>query len=771
MDEPIPVSFGYWLRRRRKALDLTQAELGRRSGCSAAAVRKIEADERRPSLELAGLLADALEIKGEEREAFLRAARRQAVQMPEAPLSGAPAMATPNDLPAPLTSLVDRRHDIPAVTALLRRPDVRLLTLTGPPGIGKTRLSIQAAGDLLGDFPGGVWFVDLAPIVDPDDVLSAIARHGGIHELADGSLVRRFRAAWQNQKVLLVLDNFEQVVDAALQVTALLRECRDLKVLATSRMALQVYGEHEYPVPPLSVPPPGAGPDTLMTYESVELFVARARQHQPTFRIDANTAGPVADICRKMEGLSLAIELAAATLRSLSLEELAAELGRDRDWLHAFRSPARDLPQRQQTLASAIAWSYVLLDPDSQACLRRLSAFTASFALEAATAVCAASTTETRHWLAKLVDHSLLAPERGRWRQLEMIREFAWSQSGSEERVQAQQRHAAYFHQQLRQQPARSASAVAEDYDNYVAALRWLIEVQQATAALEMCASLSWYWETQGYVHEGLAMVRDSLALPGAVDPQIRFNALYQAAIFAWQRHDFATALALGDQAIAVARIAGLAGEIAGLLNLMGRIHIEEGDFVRAEAALRESLNLARQHPDPSDAGFPITQLGEIAWAEGDLITAQALFDEALAVVPPSAMGVSRAMLHTDRAELALVRGDAELARHELRQALPSSRDHVRRFRYWLVTLAGLKLSGGHATKTQASEALQCLAAEEGLGEQGAPLSPVYQPLIARRLATARALLPEPDRTVLWVTARRWTMAQALAQAERWLEG
>lgn len=780
MDELATLSFGYWVRRRRLSLDLTQAELGRRAGASAAAIRKIEADERRPSRELAEHLAAALGVPDGERAAFQAAARGLAaverLPVAMAPLAApAPAAqpippATPHNLPAPLTSFVNRTQDIAAVTTLLRRPDVRLLTLVGPPGIGKTRLSIQAAKALLPDFPDGVWFVDLAPITDPALALAAIARQVGVHELADAPWSERFRVMMGRKRVLLVLDNCEQVVEVATEVSALLRACQRLKVLATSRVPLHVYGEHEYAAPPLSLPPPGTPPDQMSGFEAVQLFVARTRQHQSAFVLDVTNAGHVLDILHKLQGIPLAIELAAATLRRMSAAELAAILCGETDWVGTIESSARDLPLRQRTLAGAIAWSFDLLDPDARACLRRLAVFVGSFTLDAAAAVCVgavdpAGRALAQSWLATLSDHSLVTPEPGRFRLLEMIRDFAWNRLEEEERRLVQERHAHYL-RALLAQSSDNLEAIETDHDDYLAVLKRLIEQGEASAALQMCSDLAWFWETRGYVREGQALIRRSLALGGQVDADQRIDLLFKAANLSWQCYDLASADDFAGQAVAIAE-EERSQRLASLFNLLGRINIERGEFAQSETALQHSLELARQQPEDLNPGFPMLQLGEIAWARGDLAAATALFDQAAPLLQDAGPDLARAMLHTDRAETALARGDTLAARRELWLALPHARAHVRRLRFWLVTLAGLLLVDGPAQDVVAS--LQCLAAEEGLGEHGSPLSPIYRTLIAQRLRAARGLVDAAQWSASWRAARAWTAQQAILRAETWL--
>lgn len=386
------ISFGQWMQRRRKSLDLTQPQLGERAGGSAAAIRKIEAEERRPSAQLAELLARALELSHPERETFLRAARGLAVPSLPANPAGASAasVATPNNVPAPLTSFVNRTHDIATVTRLLRTPDVRLLTLVGPPGIGKTRLATQAADLLLPDFPGGVWFVDIAAVTDPARVLPAIAHCVRLFELADEPMLDRLKGFWGEQRVLLLLDNFEHVVEAAPEVSGLLRACRGLKVLATSRTPLRVYGEHEYLAPPLALPPAGLAAGQLADYEAVQLFVTRVRQHQPGFDVDEDNAPDVQEILQKLDGIPLAIAHAA---------ELA-EVVRGQDWVRSLEAQAllaeaeRLLPRREPDLA----WAMLLTDT-AELALGRGDAAAARGALTAALESAREHVRRLRYWL------------------------------------------------------------------------------------------------------------------------------------------------------------------------------------------------------------------------------------------------------------------------------------------------------------------------------------------------------------------------------------
>src|SRR5262245_14086142 len=348
-------SFGYWVRRQRKALDLTQAELARRVGCAEGTIRMIEADARRPSRQIAARLADHLAIAPSDRTTFIQSARAEL---------GADRLAPPvtfnrrrTNLPAQPTPLIGRAREVEQVCALLRTPDVRLLTLSGPGGVGKTRLALQAAVELLDDFADGISVVHLAPITDADLVVSVLAQTLELREAAGRPLLNQLQDYLHDKHMLLLLDNFEQVIVAAAAVADLLATCPHLTILVTSREILHVRGEKELPVPPLALPelkrlPPLA---VLAQYPAVELFIARARDVRHDFALTDESAPAVAEICYRLDGLPLAIELAAARIKLLAPHALLGQLG---DRLKLLTGGARDLPHRQQTLRDTIDWSY-----------------------------------------------------------------------------------------------------------------------------------------------------------------------------------------------------------------------------------------------------------------------------------------------------------------------------------------------------------------------------------------------------------------------------
>lgn len=803
-DIAAPDSFGDWLRRRRKALALTQAQVAERAGCTAATIRKLEADERKPSWQLAELLATALAVPDEQRMTFLHAARQiQALnQLTQAsspmslsvilplvsPSSQSPSLPHKQHLPAPMTLLVDRVQDTANVVRLLTRADVRLLTLLGPPGIGKTRLALRSAEVVTDHFRDGVWFVDLAPLTDATQVLPAIAYTMSVTEAGATSLIERLCATLADQQLLLLLDNCEQVIAAATEIATLLRRCKELTVLTTSRIPLRLSAEYEYQVPPLSLPTElvtDLEPESLMKYEAVQLFVARVQQHQHEFMVTPANAAPIVALCRRLEGIPLALELAAAALRRMSVDQLAALLQTETTWLHQLYSPARDLPPRQRTLYQAIAWSYSLLDADLQRVFRQLAIFVGGFTAQAALAICAADLSA----LVQLTEHNLLAYRTERWQMLEMVREFALSElSRTEqgyERSQVQQRHTAYFVDQATVQPTAQSvidvpdslqtAPIAPDYDNFCAALARAMTDQDGHAALTLCSKLGAFWETEGYLHEGTRLTQAVLAMPTARDTRLRLATLERISILAWQAHQFDTALTFAEQAQGLAQEMGQPEVLVRTLNLTGRIFLEQGDYDHADVVLRECLQLSGPIAEHFNPGCPLALLGEVALVRGDRQRAAAYLQQALIALAKTEktlyVGLFVATAHTDLAELALLNDQPMVARYELRRALPYARLTMRRLRCLLVALVGLLLTPLPITPTAHHQAASTLfGAIAGLGERtGDTLSPFHQRLIAERSASAQPLLSPHEWQATWQRGHAWTPAQAADAAERWL--
>ena len=676
-------TFGKWLKSRRRALDLTQRELADETGCSVVTIRKMEAGDRRPSRQLAGRLGENLDVPAGELEAFIAFARAEGemdrpqpfLQEPSAPWqAGASGVSY---LPAALTPLLGRSHDLAAVRNQLSRLDVRMVTIIGPPGVGKTRLSIAVAGELAPTFVDGVAFVELASIDDVDLVPDAVARTFGIKQTGDRPVKEGLKTFLALKQMLLVLDNFEHLLPAAPLVAELLRSCPSLKVLTTSRAALELSGESRYPLLPLLLPDlqrlPPAG--ELTRYPSVALFLARAEAIDPTFRLTPDNAPAVAGICARLDGLPLAIELAAARIGLLYPPELLVRLD---DLLSLLATGRRDLHDRQQTLRAAINWSYELLGEGQRKLLSLLAVFSGGCTLAAAGAVFAdKGGTGVLDGIALLINNSLLVrrqPAEGRPRffMLETIREFATEklvESGLEPAVR--RRHADYFttlaetaEPELRlADQATWLARLEREHDNLRAALSWLMKHDQA-AGLHLAATLAHFWHVHGHYSEGRGWLARFLTMDGLKDRQRESyaKALNKAGMLAWFQGDNQQALELQKRSVqlwqALEEEAGLAyamrdqamainvsgdlprarstivvsvalfrevGDIPGLVDALfwqGFFAFIDRDYESARLTAAESLELAERIGDVTGLAAANSVLGHVAYRQGDYATA-----------------------------------------------------------------------------------------------------------------------------------------------------
>jgi len=560
--------------------------------------------------------------------------------------------AYPNNLPIQPTSLIGREKEVVTLQHLLHREDVRLLTLTGPGGTGKTRLGLQVAAELSDRFAHGVFFVNLAPISDPALVVPTIATTLEVREITDHSLLDLLKVSLRDKQLLLLLDNFEQVASAAVQVADLLDVCPKLKVLVTSRMVLHVRAEQEFAVPPLGVPNPKRLPDlvTLSQYEAVALFISRAQAVKPEFQVSNANARAVAEICVRLDGLPLAIELAAARIKLLPPPALLARLGKR---LAVLTSGAHDAPARQRTLRNTIAWSYHLLDDWEQRLFRRMSVFAGGCTLEAIESICTSlndGASQVFDGLTSLLDKSLLqqTEQEGaapHFVMLETIREYglealiAW---GEMEATRAA--HAQYFLalvEEAEPQLAGHEQAVwlerlEQELDNLREALSWLLEQggeePSTELALRLAGALRRFWEYRGHVSEGLTFLERALAGSKGVAAPAQVKALKAAAHVAYVGGDNERAEALSQECLARCRELGDMAGVALSLRVLGLIAERRFNFAVATSLTEESLALFREVGEKEGTAWSLNILASLVTLQGEYARARRLQEESLAL-------------------------------------------------------------------------------------------------------------------------------------------
>ena len=543
---------------------------------------------------------------------------------------------TPNNLPTRLTTFLGREREIAEVGELLRRS--RLLTLTGPGGTGKTRLSLEVANRALETHPDGVFFIELAPITEPELVTATIAQQLGLPDRGGRTPAERLAEHIGERHVLLVLDNFEQVTAAGASVASLLATTSNLRILVSSRSALRVSGEQEYPVPPLGLPDPFRLPslEQLSQYESVALFIERARAVKPDFAVTNDNAPAVAEICVRLDGLPLAIELVAARIRIFSPQ---AMLGRLENRLGLAAAGGRDLPERQQTLRGAIAWSHDMLEEQDRAMFAGLSVFVGGATLEAVERVCGEEVGgDALDALTSLLEKSLVRQREGvdgepRFRMLQTIREFAMEQAVESGRWAAlRERHAALFRELSETLASRVMSSekrqwldrLEEEHDNLRAAITWAQETGAAELALRMAASLWRFWQMRGYLVEGLDRVTQALAMPHAAEhPEARADALSAAAGLAYWLADGQRARDLYEQEIEarteLGDRRGLAEALYGISFTWSILELSaEGAGERATQSVTDALRIFEEMGDAPGIGRCEWALANVAWGVRD---------------------------------------------------------------------------------------------------------------------------------------------------------
>lgn len=682
------VSFGYWLRRRRKALDLTQEALAAQISCSVTTIRKIEADERRPSRQLTELLAQALQLAPQEWPRFLQVARAEqgvkhlaalapvAVE-PARPATPISVSAQPN-LPTSVTALIGRSLELDQIMLLLQDAMCRLLTLVGPGGIGKTRLALAVAeqearlASAAPRFPDGIWFVTLAAVSAAELLASTIAKTLGLTVSAVSEAKTQLLNHLREKKLLLVLDNFEHLVEGAELVTELLQSAPALKVLVTSRERLMVQGEWIFEVQGLPVPPIEQM-EHLAGYSAVTLFVQSARRVRPGFTLSAENQAHVVQICRLVEGMPLGIELAAAWVHLLSCQEIAQEIARTIDFLTVNR---RDVPHRHRSLRAAFDHSWQLLTAEEQRVIRQLSVFRGGFDRELAAQVAEATLPLLSALVAKsLVQRTPAAAGQRRFDLHELVRQYADEQlQRAGEAATTRARHAYAFlrfaetaesHLLTKEAPVWM-DRLEQVRDNLRAALDWALEPQQDAPTIErmacglrMMSATATFWLTRGYNQEGLGRFKALLARPEAETLYDgRMAALTWAGYFLWEQGQVREAQAYLQEALQLNQRVGDKKYLALILSAWGQVANTQGDLATAQRYLNQSVVLWRELQIGYWLAEGLSVLGDIALAEHRYEAAEALYRAGMTASADSSDALAHPYILRRLAYLALQRAD-----------------------------------------------------------------------------------------------------------------
>ena len=689
--------------------------------------------------------------------------------------------ATPNNLPQQVTSFVGRERELGEVASSLGK--TRLLTLLGPGGIGKTRLSLQAAADAMDAFPDGVWFVELAPLADAQRVPQTVARVLGVKEEAGRPVIEALLRHVSNRQLLLVLDNCEHVVRACAELARqLLQAGAKLKVLASSREPLRAPGEQTYPVPALSLPEANrtVTAKSLTEFGAVRLFVERAIAVQPAFQIAERNASAIADICRRLDGIPLAIELAAARVRALSVDAIAERLS---DRFRLLSSGDRTALPRQQTLRALIDWSYDLLTDHEQSLFRRLAVFAGGWTLEAAEAVGAGgdiNQTEILDLLTQLVEKSLvvLESESGRYRLLETVQEYArerLSDSGESEQTRA--RHLAFYLALAEQaMPELAGPRQGEwlarldlELENLLAVHAWCASVEDgAEKGLRLANSVKLYWTNRGLLGLGYKVTVEALERAGAQERGVaRCRGLFNAGQLACWMGRYADAKAYLEESLAIARELGDKARIAAALQPLGLASQGLGDPVAARRHLEEALALARELGSKRDIATAINALGQLYRVEAKLDAAEPLYADVVALARDLGDRTSVAIGLLNLAMVAIGRGARNQVPSMLLEVVAIADDIGSK----QVGLSVLEVCAGlGAAREDWEHAARFYgAAEAQTGQTGLHRDPADEAFLAPLVAKAQQALGTTAFNVFEAAGRALSYDDAMAAARAWL--
>lgn len=702
---------GVTLKKLRVTCGLTQEELAARARVSARTVSDIERGLRSAvHRDTARRLASALALGEQERTRFEALARHHEVRA--------------GVLPGPPTELLGRARELDAVLRRLRDPGVRLLTLTGPGGIGKTRLATATAERVVPHFPDGVYFVALGDLTDAALVAPELAKTIGVVETG-ADLTGQLIAHLAGRQALIVLDTFEHLTPAIPLVYALAQHCPRIRFLVTSRSALRLRGEYEFPVPPLAVPPgPGVAPAEIDRWPASALFWHRARAVRPDLVLDAGTAALVAAICRKLDGLPLAVELAAARVKHLPLEAIRDQL---EDRLHLLVDGPRDLPVRQRAICDTVAWSHELLGTREQTLLRRLSVFAGGWGLDAVSAVTGCDPAEALPAVSALVDQSLVALDHGRaqprYDMLDVVREYAAARlAAAGETRDVERRHAVHYlalceaaePQLVRTGQRDWFRRLEADRGNLRRGMAWAIDSGEAELALRYTVALWRFWRQLGEFAEGRRRSEAALAVAGAAGPSLRAKALCGTAALAFPQGDHARMAELAAEALEPARRSDDPIDLRNVLTIQGMVAMCQGRYAEALPLYTRCVAICRALGRSWHQATSHLNLGAALLQTGRIDEAVAAFGRALRLYRDLGDDVFASRVLNHLAYAALARDDLAGADRLARESL-----------------AGVFRHGERQGTAEALETLAAVAARRG------------QPLRTAELAGAAATIRE----------------------------
>jgi len=774
-----PPAFGEQLRTYRARAGLTQEALAERVGLAASTISALERGaRRRPYPHTRQWLAEALGLSKAEQAAFF-------AERPVARAAGAesstPSPPARTNLPAPRTPLIGRAREAAALRALILQDQTRLVTLTGVGGCGKTRLALQVAADLQAALPGGAWLAELAPITDPGVVPQAVAAALGIQDTSAAPLVDTLLTWLGRQPLLLVLDNCEHLVDACAELAErLLSSCPSLRLLATSREPLQVAGERQWRVPALAAPEldEAVALAELAAYPAVQLFVVRAQAVAPGFRLTEANAATIGQVCARLEGLPLALELAAARARVLAIEQILDRLD---DALRLLTGGGRAAPTRQQTMRAALDWSYSLLTPAEQAVFERLAVFAGGCDLEAAEAACIGADLppdEVLDVLSRLVDKSLLLVEErtatARYRLLEPVRQYALARlkdSGGLELVRAA--HAAHYRALAdRAAPAlRGPAQVAwlnrleGERDNLRAALHYAASSGEVESALRLAVALAPFWDAHGHLSEGRRWLDTLLASPlaAAVPATLRARTLLAGGRLAQWQTDLEAAAVLLEECLALARPLHDRPLIAEALVYLGAVRRRQGSLASSVLLLEQSLALYGDADDPWGVALALTTLAVTIRFQGDAARSATLLEESLELFRQVGDVRWIAITLTMLGYALLRQGGPDRAGRLILEGLAGHRAVGDRA---FLIFGLLDMAAVYAAQGQPRRAARMLGAMAALCETlGVGLAPMNRADHDPVVVTLRGQLGEPDFERAWTAGRALTLDQALQEA------